>query len=94
MLVLPDFTKPFELAYDANLVATGAELSQVGRLVAFHSKKLSPEETRYHVGDREVLAIFEACMKWRSYLHGNRCKVYTDHEPLIYVYTKPHLNNR
>ena len=31
-------------------------------------------------------------MKWRSYLHGNRCKVYADHEPLIYVYTKPHLN--
>ena len=31
-------------------------------------------------------------MKWRFYLHGNRCKVYTNHEPLIYVYTKPHLN--
>ena len=33
-------------------------------------------------------------MKWRSYLHRNRCKVYTDHEPLIYVYTKPHVNAR
>ena len=57
MLVLPDFTQPFKLACDASLVATGAELSQGGRPVAFHSKKLSPAETRYHVGDRELLAI-------------------------------------
>ena len=94
MLVLPDFTKPLELACNASLVATSAELSQGGRSVVFHSKKLSPVETQYHVGDRELLAIFQACMKWRSYLHGNRYQVYTDHEPLIYVYTKPHLNTR
>ena len=58
MLVLPDFTKPFELACDASLMATGAELSQGRRTVVFHSKMLSRAETRYHVGDRELLAIF------------------------------------
>ena len=52
MLVLPDFTKPFELACNASLVATGAELSQGGCPVAFHSEKLSPAEMWYHVGDR------------------------------------------
>ena len=82
------------IGVNASLVATGAELSQGGYPVAFNSKKLSPAETQYHVGDRELLAIFQACMKWRSYLHGNRCKVYTDHDPLIYVYTKLHLNAR
>ena len=40
MLVLPDITKPFELACDASLVATGADPSQGGRPVAFNSKKL------------------------------------------------------
>ena len=57
MLVLPDFTKPFELACDASSVATGAELSQGGCPVAFHLKNLSPAETRYHVGDHELWAI-------------------------------------
>ena len=87
MLVLPDFTKPFDLACDASIVDTGADLSQGGCAVEFHSKQLLQAETHYHVGDCELLAILQACMKWRSYLHGNRCKVYTDHEPLIYVYT-------
>ena len=58
MLVLADFTKPFELTCDASLVATAAELSQGGCPVVFHSKKLSPAKTRYHVGDRELLATF------------------------------------
>ena len=58
MLVLPDYTQPFDLACNASIVATGAELSQGGRPVVFHSKKLSPAETRYHVGNRELLAIF------------------------------------
>ena len=63
VLVLPDFAQPFELVCDASIVATGAELSQGGCPVVFHSKKLSPAETRFQVGDRELLAIFQACMK-------------------------------
>ena len=44
--------------------------------------------------DREFTAIFQACMKWRQYLHGNKCTVYTDHEPLKYFDVQPHLNAR
>ena len=33
-------------------------------------------------------------MKWRQYLHGNKCVVYTDHQPLTYIYTQPHMNAR
>ena len=54
--------------------------------MAFFSKKLSPAESRYHVTDRELMAIYLACMKWRHYLHGNVCNIHTDHEPLIYIF--------
>ena len=60
MLKLSDYFKSFRinLAADASDVAVGAELSQNGQLVAFYIKKLTPTEDRYHVTDRELLAIY------------------------------------
>ena len=67
MLKLPDYSKPFkiDLAANASDVARGAELSQNRQPVAFYSKKLTPTEARYHVTDRELLAVYQACTKWR-----------------------------
>ena len=64
---LPDYSKPFriDLAADVSDVAVVAKLSDNGQPVAFYSKKLTPTESRYHVTDRELLAIYQACMKWR-----------------------------
>ena len=53
------------MAADASDVAVGADLSQNGPQVVFYSKKLTPTEARYHITDRELLAIYQACMKWR-----------------------------
>ena len=88
MVKLPDYSKPFgiDLVADANDVAVGAELSQNEQLVAFYTKKLSPTKARYHVTDRELLAIYQACMKWRQYLHGHKYTIYTDYKPLTYLY--------
>ena len=60
--------------------------------VTFFSKKLTPSEALYHVTDREFIAIFKACMKWRHYLHGAKCAIYTNHKSLKYIYVQPHLN--
>ena len=81
MLKLPDYSKPFriDLAEDASDVAVRAELLQKRQPVAYYSIKLNPTETRYHVTDQELLAIYQACMKWRQYLHGHRCTIYTNH---------------
>ena len=60
--------------------------------MALFGKKLTPTEARYHVMDREFIAIFKACMKWRQYLHCNKCTISTDHEPSKYIYVQPHVN--
>ena len=49
---------------------------------AFESHKLSPAETRYSVRDKELLAIVQACRRWRHRLHGRPVLVFTDHESL------------
>ena len=87
-LKLPDHSKPFriDLAADASDVAVGAESSQNRQPVTFYSKNLTPIAARYHVTVRELLAIYQSCMKWRQYLHGHKCTIYTDHKPLTYPY--------
>ncbi|KAI9174071.1 hypothetical protein LWI28_011480 [Acer negundo] len=53
ILVLPDFSQPFELHSDASKVGIGAVLSQGGKPVAYFSEKLS--------GSREVERYVECC---------------------------------
>ena len=91
VLALPDFSRPFVVTTDASDVAVGGTLSQVHgevlRPVSYFSKKLQSAERNYSVSDRELLAIYTACMRWRCYLQGSVTKVYTDHEPLKYLHT-------
>ena len=79
---------------DAPVVAVGGDLLQRECPVAFYSKKLTTAESQHHVTDRELMGMYLWCMKWRHYLHGNVCHIYTDHEPLVYIFVQPHLNAR
>ena len=40
--------------------------------MAFYSKKLTPAESRYHVTDRELMAVYLACTKWRPHLNARQ----------------------
>ena len=87
VLKLPDFSKPFIIDTDACGDATGAVLLQQHadglHPIAYHSSKYQPAERNYGAGDKELLAIFQACTKWRCYIDGSfPCEVYTDHMPL------------
>ena len=53
-LVMPDFTKPFEVITDASDFALGAILLQEGKAVACESRVLNGAERNNHTTDREL----------------------------------------
>lgn len=100
ILVLPDPTQPFVVEVDASDLGVGAVLSQrcSGKLhpCAFFSHRLSPTESRYDVGDRELLAVKMALEEWRHWLEGAQHPflVWTDHRNLEYLQQAKRLNPR
>lgn len=74
VLIHPNLTKQFVVEVDASDVRVGAVLSQrsgpAGKLqpCAFFSRRLSPAERNYDVGDRELLAVKLALEEWRHFL--------------------------
>jgi len=57
LLAYPDFNKPFQIHTDASHCQLGAVVSQEGKPIAFHSRKLNPAQTRYTTAERELLNI-------------------------------------
>jgi RNase H-like domain found in reverse transcriptase/Reverse transcriptase (RNA-dependent DNA polymerase) len=55
ILVYPDFAEEFVIHTDASHTQLGAVISQRGKPIAFYSRKLKPEQTRYTTMERELL---------------------------------------
>lgn len=64
--------------------------------MAFFSRKLSPAERSYDVGNRELLAVKLALEEWRHWLEGaaHPFIIYTDHKNLEYLRTAKRLTPR
>ncbi len=92
----------FIVEVDASTTGVGAILSQHQENAhkplpcAFFSKKLSPAEQNYDVGNRELLAIKLALEEWRHWLEGAQhpFMVLTDHKNLQYLKEAKRLNPR
>ncbi|KAL0152330.1 hypothetical protein M9458_052053 [Cirrhinus mrigala] len=93
LLTHPDPDLPFVVEVDASTTGVGAVLSQhhgtPPRLhpCAYFSRKLSPAEMNYDIGNRELLAIKLALEEWRHWLEGanHSFQVITDHKNLQYL---------
>ncbi|XP_061550331.1 uncharacterized protein LOC133411694, partial [Phycodurus eques] len=102
ILTLPDLQQQFVVEVDASDAGIGAVLSQKSlkddklHPCAFLSKKLTPAEKNYDIGDRELLAVKVALMEWRHWLEGAQTPflVWTDHKNLEYIKTAKRLNAR
>lgn len=90
VLMYPDFDKPFVVQTDASLNAVGAVLSQLDdkgleHPVAYASRTLNTHERNYTVTERECLAVIYAYKQFRTYLHGVKFQVVTDHASLTWL---------
>ncbi|KAI2660042.1 Transposon Tf2-8 polyprotein [Labeo rohita] len=98
----PDPEHPFTVKVDASSIGKGAVLSQavgyssVLHPCAFFSRKLSPAEQNYDIGNRELLAIKLALEEWRHWLEGatHPFTIITDHKNLQYLREVRRLNPR
>ncbi|MBN8110510.1 hypothetical protein J0J25_23680, partial [Vibrio vulnificus] len=55
---------------------------------------LKVHEVNYPTHDLELAAVVYALKIWRHYLFGVRCRVFTDHKSLRYIFTQKDLNAR
>ena len=102
VLVHPDPERQFVVEVDASDSGVGAVLSQRqltdNKLhpCAFFSRRLTPAESNYDVGNRELLAVVLALQEWRHWLEGAAQPfiVWTDHKNLAYLRTARRLNTR
>ena len=65
VLGLVDFTKPFELQYDASREGVGVVLMQDKNPIAYESRKLRGPKRSFSIYDKEMLAIMHALAKFR-----------------------------
>ncbi|WVZ52480.1 LOW QUALITY PROTEIN: hypothetical protein U9M48_003534 [Paspalum notatum var. saurae] len=89
-----NITKPFDVYCDASGSGLDCVLMQEGRVIAYASCQLRKHEVNYPTHDLELLAVVHALKKWRHYLLGNTCHIYTDHKSLKYIFTQPEINMR
>ena len=94
VLTLPDDSGNFEIYSDASLNGLGCVLMQHGRVIAYASRQLKPHEGNYPTHNLELAAIIFALKIWRHYPYGEKCKIFTDHKSLQYIFTQKDLNLR
>jgi ribonuclease HI len=94
VLIMPDLQKNFDIYCDASRQGLGCVLMQEGHVIAYASRQLGKHELNYPTHDLELAAVVHALKIWRHYIMGTKCRIYTDHKSLKYIFTQKDLNLR
>ena len=91
-LTFPDYSKesePMDLFVDASGQGVGACLMQnqdgITKPIAYTSTAFNDTERRYSTTERELLAIRFGIKSFRTFLHGTKFTIHTDHKPLLHL---------
>ena len=94
LLVLPDFSKAFEIECDASGIGIGGVLMQHGRPAAYFSEKRDRATLNYPIYDKELFALIRVLEVWKHYLWPKEFIIHPDHESLKYLKSQTNLNKR
>ena len=98
VLKFVDYLKPFMLETDASSNGLGAVLLQEGEdgklnPIAYGSQSLTKAERNYHLGKTKFLTLKWAITDhFKEYLIYQPFVVWTDNNPLTYLFTTPNLD--
>jgi hypothetical protein len=84
-MVLPYFSKIFQVRCDASGFAVGVVLSQDNGPIAYFSEKLNETKMKYSMYDKEFYAIIQALKKWRHYLVPKEFVLYSNNHALQFI---------
>ncbi len=90
ILKYPDWDRPFTLYCDASDYALGYILGQVDeqgreRVIAYAGRSLSEVEQKWHITEKECLAIIQGIKHFKVYLADKEFTILTDHKALEYL---------
>ncbi|KAA3473382.1 DNA/RNA polymerases superfamily protein [Gossypium australe] len=94
VLVQPKSGKEFVVYSDASLTGLGCVLVQEGKVIAYATRQLKPQEKNYPTHDLELAAIVFALKIWRHHLYSEKFHIFIDHKSLKYIMTQKDLNLR
>ena len=83
ILYVADPLEELTVTTDASAVAIGAILSQLGRPVAFMSKKLTKSQLKWSAAELEGFAVVEACNQFRHFLTNRPFRILCDEHGFV-----------
>ena len=80
LLTYPSSNDIFKIRTYATAFQLGVVVIQKSKLFAFYSRKLTDDQQRYIVPERENLRIVETLKKFRTLLLFHKLRIYTDNK--------------